>query len=285
MNPEQKSTAETNAERARRLAAEIGTSRPVAKSAAELAAACFELASSGFAWSARHELVRDLGTIPSRESVLREAAEALRLASRSMSRLAIHGASGVRSQDVSERLRDLAKSIRQSTSQLDACERELAERIDQPRLAEIALENRRASLRTDPTPQILRIERLAKEVESMQAAADGLAAQVASLEDRKRRATDHAAGLESDRSRLAESIKRLESETRETETEIARLEHRKADLTQERARAHARLAAVRHELESLRDDPRDRIREAVRRALAEMPPDSFDRSVRRPDAP
>jgi chromosome segregation ATPase len=279
MNPELTQRAKNAAELARSLELGLSSANPVAKSAAALAAECCELAVSPFAWQSGHEIVRDLGVRELRESVQRDCASALRLAADSARRLCVHGGAAERHAAIAARLAQLEANLRRTTAGLDACEQQIVERVAEPRLAEISLQQRSANLRLAPSEQVARLKALSAELERQLAAAAESRAALSSAEARLRQAEEETSansmGLAQAEAALQVSQRELESIKRT----LAEVEFKKDDLDADRRNASQRLQQVRRELEALRDDPRDAIRDAVRRAIAVLPRDSFDRTV------
>jgi len=279
VNPDLVHKARNGAAQAKALADALGSANPVASAAAALAAECLELSVAPFAWQSSHAIVRDLGVVPFRESLLRDCAFALRLASDAARRLGIHGASASRTEEMTARLEHLASAIQRAAGGLDTCEDAIAVRIAEPRLAEIALESRLAALQFTPNEHNLRLARLSKEVESALAVSAEARASVASLEERHRDAIEQAQRLTLERERLEDEIRRASQDVQVLDTSLGQLEQQRHDTEHDRERAADRLAKVRVELEALRQDPRDRIRDAVARALQQLPDDAFDCSV------
>jgi chromosome segregation ATPase len=224
-------------------------------------------------------MVRDLGVRSLRQSVLRDCAAALLIAADAAKRLGVHGASAERHAAFALRLEQLASELVRAESGLDQCEEQIIERVKEPRLAELSLEDRASNLRSEPTIQNSRIKRLSEQLEvALRNAAESRAAiaareaQISNLRDEVRK---HEVTLTA----TTAELERLQHEVATTIQAISDLEFRRLDLTNSRDKAVLRLAEVRAELEGLRNDPRDSIREAVHRAIAELPADAFDRSV------
>jgi len=279
MNPELTQRAKAAAELARSLELGLSSANPVAKSAAALAADCLELAVSPFAWQSSHEIVRDLGVRELRESVQRDCASALRLAAESARRLGVHGGSAERHAAIAARLEQLGANLRRTTAGLDSCEQQIIDRVAEPRLAEISLQQRNASLRLPPSEQVSRLKALSADLERRLADAAGRRAALGSAEARLREAEEerraNSAGLAQAESALQLATRELESIKRA----LRYAEFARDDLEIDRRNASERLAQVRRELEALRNDPRDAVRDAVREAIALLPADAFDRAV------
>jgi chromosome segregation ATPase len=279
MNPELTQRAKAAAELARSLELGLSSANPVAKSAAALAAECLELAVSPFAWQSGHEVVRDLGVRELRESVQRDCASALRLAAESARRLGVHGGSAERHAAIAARLEQLEANLMRTTAGLDACEQQIIDRVAEPRLAEISLQQRNASLRLTPSEQVSRLKELSADLERRLADAAGSRAALGAVEARLREAEEET---RANSVGLAQAEAALQLATRELESikrALRDAEFTRDDLEIDRRNASERLAQVRRELEALRDDPRDAVRDAVRRAIVLLPADSFDRAV------
>jgi chromosome segregation ATPase len=279
MNPEFTRMAQDAATTARRLAHGIGSANPVAKASAALAAECLEGSVSPHAWQASHEIVRDLGVVQLRESLLHDCATALRLAADAARRLKVHGVPTARSSEFDTNLEQLAAAVLRTTSGLDACETAIANRIAEPRLTEISLERRHAALRLAPTSMHARLAQLSADVERALAESAQLRGAIAALEEQHLEAANAVQRLSKEHERLEGEVERTRRDLKSTETTIAKLEHERHDAEHDRSHAAERLRQVRAQLEALRSDPRDAIREAVAKALRQLPDDAFDRSV------
>ena len=279
MNPALHTKAKDGAALARAVANEIGASSPVAKAAAALAADCLELAVSPFSWQQSHDLARDLGVRSLRESVLRDCAAALLIAADAARRLGVHGASAERHSAFSERLEQLASELMRAGAGLDQCEEKIIERLEEPRLAEISLDDRARKLRCEPSLQTNRIKRLSAELEQALANAAESRATVSARESQLAQAREQLRSSEAMLTATSADLERLQLEIAAALRALSDTEFARDDLRQSRESAAKRLEQVRMEFEAMRDDPRDAIRDAVHRALALLPPDAFDRAV------
>ena len=280
MNPALDKKAKDGAAIARSLANEIGAGSPVAKSAAALAAECLELAVAPFSWQAAHEIVRDLGIRSLRESVQRDGAAALLIAADSARRLGVHGASAERHAAVATRLEQLAANMMRAGAGLDQCEEQIIDRLEEPRLAQISLQDRAANLRIDPSAQHNRIKQLSAELERTIADASEGRASVAARESQISQAREEIRANVTKLAAAESELDRLRHELNSCARALSEVEFKRDDLERSRDGARRRLEQVRDELEGMRDDPRDAIRDAVRRAIALLPSDAFDLAVR-----
>jgi hypothetical protein len=279
MNPALHMKARDGAEIARAVAREIGASSPVAKAAAALAADCLELAVSPFSWQQSHDIARDLGVRSLRDSVLRDCAAALLIAADAAGRLGVHGASAERHAAISVRLEQLSSDLIRAGAGLDQCEEAIIERLEEPRLAELSLEDRARKLRCEPSSQNNRIRKLSAELERALADAAESRAAVAAHESQLAEAREQVRANQALLTAAVADLERLQLETDSTLKAITDTEFARDDMRQTRKAALDRLERVRMELEGMRDDPRDLIRDAVQRALALLPLDAFDRAV------
>lgn len=279
MNPELTRMAQDAAATARALTLAIGSANPVAKASAALAAECLEYSVAPHAWQASHDIVRDLGVVPLRETLLQDCAAALRLSADAARRLKVHGVPTARSGEFDTHLEQLAAAILRTTSGLDACEAAIANRIAEPRLAEISLERRHAALRLAPTAMHTRLAQLSADVERALAASAQLRGAIAALEDQHLEATNAVQRLSQERERIQGDLERTRRDLQSIETSTSRLTQEQHDTEHDRSHATDRLRQVQQQLAALCDDPRDAIREAVAKALRQLPADAFDRSV------
>jgi hypothetical protein len=279
MYPALHTKAKDGAALARVIASEIGASSPVAKAAAALAADCLELAVSPFSWQQSHDIARDLGVRSLRESVLRDCAAALLIAADAARRLGVHGASAERHSAISSRLEQLSADLMRAGAGLDQCEEKIIERLAEPRLAEISLEDRAKNMRSEPSLQTNRIKRLSAELEEALAEAAESRATVSAHESQLAQAREQLRSNETMLTAISAELERLELEKASALRALSDTEFARDDLRQCRESAIRRLEQVRTELEGMRSDPRDSIRDAVHRALALLPSDAFDRAV------
>lgn len=279
MNPALEQRARDGAAIARSIASEISSSNPVSKSAAVLAADCLELAVAPFSWQSAHDIVRDLGVRSLRESVQRDCAAALLIAADSARRLAVHGASAERHAGIASRLEQLASDLMRVGAGLDQCEVTIIDRLKEPRLAQISLQQRVADLRLVPSTQNNRIRQLSTELEKELAQASESRALLTARESLLNHAREELRANAATLAAAESELERLKREAESTSREISDMEFLLDDLRRSREQATQRLTQVRAELESMRADPRDSIRDAVHRALALLPSDAFDQSV------
>jgi chromosome segregation ATPase len=279
MNPELTRQARNAAELARSLELGLSSANPVAKSAAALAADCLELAVSPFAWQSGHEIVRDLGVRELRESVQRDCASALRMAAECARRLAVHGGSAERHAAIAVRLEQLEANLRRTTAGLDACEQQIIDRVAEPRLAEISLQQRSANLQVTPSEQMSRLKTISADLERRLADAAERRAELSSAEARLREAEEETRANSVGLTKVETALQLARRDLESIKRSLREAEFERDDLDTDRKNASQRLEQVRRELEALRDDPRDAIRDAVRRAIAILPADSFDHAV------
>ena len=279
MNPELTRMAQDAATTARKLAHELGSANPVAKASAALAAECLECSVSPHAWQDSHGIVRDLGVVQLREALLHDCATALRLAADAARRLKVHGVPTARSSEFDTQLEQLTSAILRTTSGLDVCETAIGDRLAEPRLAEISLERRNTALRLAPASMHGKLAKLSDDVHRALAESARLRAEIAALEEQHDDATSTVQRLSERRRGLEAELEGTRRELKSTETTVANLAHEQHDAEHDRCHAAERLQQVRLELHALRDDPRDAIRDAVARALRQLPDDEFDRSL------
>jgi|GEM_PF-6031224 len=279
MNPALILKAKCGEEAAQHVANAIGSDQPLAKAAASLAAECLRLTTAPFSWQLSHELIQDLGVYSLRKRLLCECSGALMLAADAARRLAVHGTSGAPSEVTAARLEELGLAIRRSLQGMDTCEEVIRERIAEPRLAELSLEQRKTELHIDPTAQSNRLAQLAKEVEQAETALANQRGSAALMEERHRDAKTEERILETRCQQLEENLVRVQGEMRKLDSKAKDLEQQRDGNEQNLASASSRLVTVQRELEAMRNDPRDVIRDAVCRAIQQLPNDALDTAV------
>ncbi len=276
MKPLSQSSGRQVAAAARALADALPGSAAVGRAAAKLAAACLELAEAPLDWIETHDLVRDAGVRPSREEFVGETARALVLTAECIRMLAVHGGLPGNLDGLPQRLAEFAQELGSSFGAMARIEAALADRLAEPRLAELGLEERRRRLTADPTVQIGRIRQLASDVDDLRQRDDNLRAREESLaaayaelqmemEVRLSRLDELGRGIEAMKGRIAE---------RDDATRV--VERERISLADNLRTADAVLARTREELEALRNDPRHAVRERVRAALLVLDSSSPD---------
>lgn len=253
---------------AKTLAETLPVSSELGRAAARLAAGCLELAEPAPGWLDEHGLVRDLGVRQEREQLLLATTRLLLLAADCIRMLSTHGGASRLEADIAERTEQCMRAAGRALGTMNSIETELAARIREPTLAERGLqERRRQHLQTDPSLQVARINQLASEIEVLRQRESKLVSEEEELDEKRA----HWAAV------LAEHDRRLEEARGEREMFAQRHDQTIRALTEcEREcialaatieGAEARLREVRQELDSLRSDPRNAIRDRVHGAI------------------
>jgi hypothetical protein len=252
---------------ARVLVGSLPASAPFSHAAVQLAIACLEVANAPVEWLEAHDLVRDIGVGQARKHLVDETVRAFVFATECVRMMALHGGPPSDLDGMPQRLSEFASSVGGAIGAMARIERELAERIAEPRLAELGLERRRRSLSFDPTDKIATIRRLAGEVANLEREGEGLRTRQAALVAaqpalRQELATlqGHIDRLERDNAATRNLIVDRDSAARAAESE-------RIGLAERLRSADADLARVRGQLEALRSDPRQAVRARVQLAL------------------
>lgn len=261
------------------LAGSAGALGPLARAAAALAGACLEQAAAAPGWLGSHELVRDQGIKTLREGLVRETANALLLTRAAFERLAVHSHDAKAAEQMHERLAGLAEDLARLCGGMDHCERELRERVAEPAVATIDLQGRRAALRANPDLRTKELAELVREVDGLRTKREKEDFAVEALRREEHAQREARRALQKEDERLQAELQTLRREIQRWEGEAKDLKQQLYDLEQDRSRIGVRLAIVRGELESLREDPRDRVRTAVAAALRLLPDDALDQAI------
>lgn len=263
---------------ARSLAAEASSSEVLARAMLRLAESCLELAAGGTRWREGHALVRDRGAFRWRESLARQSAAVALLLSEGLRDLAVHGGDAPRDLELAARAEGSAHALAQAIGGLVACEDELRTRLEAPRLAEIALAQRLATLEQAPVSSRDELRRLATDLDVLQGDVLQREQEVSALDERAR-------ALEARRAAAASAVQAMGAAVAGLQLELERLraeEHALAEVRVSREQALAgigpRIERLRRELGTLAADPRAAIAHAVQRALLALPADAFDRN-------
>ncbi len=252
---------------AKALSDSLPADATVGRASALLAAECLEIAESAPGWLDTHAIVRDRGIVEDRERLLAATARLLLLASECVRTLGVHGGARGSGADIAGRTTEFIRAAQDSLGKMNLLEEELASRLEEPTVTERTLDARRQRLDADPSPQLARIKRLANEVARIEGRIIELENQEYTLDERRsllfRRCADLEARIEGIRADQAT----LQSRHDEVLREISAREAERAALAESLEGAELRLREVRGQLESLRRDPRNLVRERVRRAL------------------
>jgi hypothetical protein len=265
---------------ARALADALPGSAQLGCAAAQLAIACLDVAEAPSDWLEAHDLVRDAGVRRVRETLAGETARAFALAGECVRMMAIHGGLPASVDGLPQRLTDLAKAVGVALGAMARVEIELADRIAEPRLAELSLEDRRKRMSVDPTALITRIRQLAGNVENLKRQDDDLRGHEESLSGKHEALQKELAARQRRLDELDLGIAALKGQIAER-GEAARVAERERLALADRLRtADADLARVHRELEELRNDPRQAVRARVQAALLAL--DSRGAEAQRP---
>lgn len=268
---------------ARALAAELaggaGASGPLARAAAAMAGACLEQAAAAPGWLGSHDLVRDQGIKTLREGLVRETVNALLLARAAFERLVVHSHDSKAAEQMHASLAGLANELARLCGGLDHCELKLRERIAEPAAAAIDLQGRKVALRASPDLRTQQLAELVREVDDLKTKREkeDFAVQALRREEQTQREARRA--LQKEDERLQAYLETLRQEIERWKRKTEDLKQQAYDLEQDRTRIGAHLAIVRGELESLGEDPRDRVRAAVAAALRLLPSDALDKAI------
>ena len=281
MTPQQSATIRAAIEDLRRLAHQLPSAQPLPKAACELAAASLDFASASPKWVAGHEFVRDCGVIRWRDSAARECARAMRVAADGLRFLSVHRIDAASDGFLAGQLDAVVQVLTETIAELGRCEEALKERVAEPRLAQIDLEQRRNNLQATPASSRDDLRRLSQKLEEEQrmhtestACEHSLTSQIKIATDALARTNAIVVAAESEIANMTAQHNALEQVSKAADAEIRA---RKRDLES----VEARRREVRQQLEALRSDPRQSIADAVHRALRELPADAFDRSAGR----
>lgn len=281
MTPSQ--TQEANQCRAtlQRLSTQLPAAGVVERAACEVAASCIDVLIAGRAsWVQAHAIVPDLGVKQLRTSTEQLGARSMTLAADALRRLAIHGSSGSGELLVADRLDDLARALLRTTNGLDRCEMAMRERLEEPTLTILALSQRRDALRSNPAAQLTELRQLAAELAREREQHDLSAIEESTIRAQWTGLAQQVADAMQRRSQLEIECARLNHSLEEYAAEESKGTAALASLNDDLARVHRRVAAVRTQLEALRTDPREEIRDAVKHALKALPQDAFDATMR-----
>lgn len=252
---------------AKALSDSLPANATVGRAAALLASECLDIAEPAPGWLDTHAVVRDLGIMEDRERLLAAAARLLLLASECVHTLQVHGGARGSGTDIAGRTTEFIRAAQDSLGKMNLLEEALASRLEEPTVIERTLDARRQRLDVDPSPQLERIKRLASEVGRIEGRNLDLENQERALDERRSllfgRCADFEARIEGMRAEHAT----LQARHDEAVREITAREAERAALAESLEGAESRLREVRGQLESLRRDPRDLIRERVCRAL------------------
>ena len=252
---------------ARALRDSLPANAKVGRAAALLASEFLDIADPAPGWLDTHAVVRDLGIMDDRERLLAATAGLLLLASECVRTLGVHGGARGSGIDIAGRTTEFMRDAQESLGRMNLLEGELASRLQEPTVAERTLEARRQRLDADPSPQLERIKRLASEVGRIEGRSFDLENQERVLDERRsllfRRCTELAARIDG----MTAEHATLQARHNEAMREITAREAELAALAESLEGAESRLREVRGQLESLRRDPRNLIRERVCRAL------------------
>ena len=176
-------------------------------------------------------------------------------------------------------LTELADELARICGGLDRCESELRERIAEPAVAAIDLQQRRASLKASPDARTAQLAELVREVDALRTKREQHDLATEALRRAERGELEKLRALQGEDAQLHGDTEALKKEITRRAGEVAELEQKAFDLRQDRDRIDGRLAVVREELGALREDPRDAVRAAVTAALRLLPLDALDRGL------
>ena len=252
---------------ARALSDSLPENAKVGRAAALLAAECLEIAEPAPGWLDTHAVVRDLGIMEERERLLAATASLLLLASECVRTLGVHGGARESDADISGRTTEAMRAAQDALGKMHLLEVELASRLEEQTIAERTLHTRRQRLDADPSPQLSRIKQLANEVQRIQRRIVELEKQECELDERKSLLSRSNADLEDRIEGIRTDQSTLQARHDTALREITIREAERAALVEALEGAEARLREVHGQLKSLGEDPRELVRERVRRAL------------------
>lgn len=279
MTPQQSAAIRSAIAEISRLADQLPSAQPLPKAACELAAASLDFANACPTWVAGHEFIRDCGVTRWRDSAAGECARAMQIVAAGLRSLSVHRIDASRDDNLAERLDATAKALATAIEELGRCEEALKDRIAEPRLAQLDLEQRRRNLMATPTSSKDALLQLSRKLEEQQrihtqatALEQSLASQLKAATEALARTNTLVAATKSEIASVCAQHDSLELASKAADAEVR---GRRRDLQT----VEANLQEVRQQLEALRSDPRQSIADAVQRALLELPADAFDRSA------
>lgn len=280
MTPSQTQEANQCSATLRRLSTQLSASAVVERAACEVAASCLEILVAGrSSWTQSHSIIPDLGVTQSRISTEHLGARAMTLAADALRRLALHGSNGTSELFIADRLDELARAILRATEGLDRCEQAMLDRLEEPVLSVIALTQRRDALRSRPALQLTELRQLSAEVAREREQHDARAIEENAIRAEAAELAQHLADATQRRAQLDAGCAQLKASIAQHATEESKSIAALTSLNDDLLQTSERVAVVRIQLNALREDPREEIRNAVTRALQALPADAFDRTM------